>query len=93
LIWSAAIDLSPEELEQASRLNVLLGHLSVIDDDLKPHRFAYPLQESLFLSVCGTIAKCDDYDDIAAWGAAHLDFLRRFLLDDSACRPAAGGRR
>ena len=29
--------------------------------------------------VCGTIADCDDYEDIAAWGAAHLYFLRRHL--------------
>ena len=25
------------------------------------------------------MASCDDFDDIAAWGKAHLDFLRRFL--------------
>ena len=35
--------------------------------------------EVLLLVVCGTIADCDDYEDIAAWGAAHLDFLRRHL--------------
>ena len=29
--------------------------------------------------VCGTIADCDDYEDIAAWGAAHLDFLHQHL--------------
>ena len=29
--------------------------------------------------VCGTIASCDDYDDIVDWGEAHLAFLRRFL--------------
>ena len=29
--------------------------------------------------VCGTIADCDDYEDIASWGAAHLSFLRRYL--------------
>jgi predicted transposase YbfD/YdcC len=33
----------------------------------------------LLLVVCGTISSCDDFDDIAAWGEAHLDFLRRFL--------------
>ena len=37
------------------------------------------MPEILFLVVCGTIADCDDYEDIAAWGAAHLDFLRRHL--------------
>jgi hypothetical protein len=42
-------------------------------------RILHPLPEVLFLVVCGTIADCDDYEDIAAWGAAHLDFLRRHL--------------
>ena len=63
---------------ERSRLAVLLDRLSVIEDDREPHRVAYPLHEILLLAVCGTIADCDDYDDIAAWGKAHLDFLRRF---------------
>ena len=42
-------------------------------------RILHPLPEVLLLVVCGTIADCDDYEDIAAWGAAHLDFLRRHL--------------
>jgi hypothetical protein len=29
--------------------------------------------------ACATMADCDDYEDIAAWGAAHLDFLRERL--------------
>jgi hypothetical protein len=33
----------------------------------------------LLLVVYGTIADCDDYEGIAAWGEAHLGFLRRFL--------------
>jgi predicted transposase YbfD/YdcC len=72
------MDLSPEWGER-SRLAVLLDRLSVVEDAREPHRVAYPLQEILLLSVCGTIADCDDYDDIAAWGKAHLDFLRRLL--------------
>lgn len=40
---------------------------------------AHPLPEVLLLVVCGTIADCDDYDHIAAWGAAHLAFLREIL--------------
>ena len=35
--------------------------------------------EILLLVVCGTIADCDDYEHIAAWGEAHLDFLCRHL--------------
>jgi len=38
----------------------------------------YPLREVLLLVTCATIAACDDFDDIVAWGKHHLDFLRRF---------------
>ena len=71
--------LFSEDFGGRSRLAVLLDRLSVIEDDREPHRVAYPLREILLLSVCGTIADCDDYDDISDWGKAHLSFLRRFL--------------
>ena len=73
------MDLSPPEFGERSRLRVLLEHLSVIEDRREAHRVAYPLAEILLLAVCGTIADCDDYDAIAAWGEEHLEFLRRFL--------------
>ncbi len=61
------------------RLKALLEHFSAIEDPREPWRVAHPLPEVLFLVVCGTICDCDDYDGIAEWGAAHLDFLRRYL--------------
>lgn len=61
------------------RLASLLDHFSVIEDPREAWRVAHPLPEVLLLVVCATIASCDDFDDIAAWGKAHLDFLRRFL--------------
>lgn len=73
------MDFSRPALGERSRLRVLLDHFSVIEDEREPHRVAFPLAELLLLAVCGTIADCDDYDDIADWGEAHLEFLRRFL--------------
>lgn len=64
---------------EKSRLRALLDHFAVIEDPRDPWRVAHPLPEVLLLVVCGTIADCDDYDGIAAWGEAHLKFLRRFL--------------
>ena len=61
------------------RLASLLDHFSVVEDPREPWRVAHPLPEVLLLVVCATIASCDDFDDIAAWGEAHLGFLRRFL--------------
>src|SRR5580658_697412 len=67
------------ELGEKSRLRALLDHFSVIEDPREPWRVAYPLPEILLLVVCGTIADCDDYEAIAAWGEQRVDFLRRFL--------------
>ena len=60
------------------RLAVLLEHFAQIEDPCDICRILHPLAEILLLVVCGTIADCDDYDHIAAWGEAHLDFLRRY---------------
>lgn len=62
-----------------SRLASLLGHFGEIDDPREPWRVAHPLPEVLLLVVCATMADCDDYDAIAAWGEAHLSFLRRSM--------------
>jgi len=64
---------------EKSRLRALLEHFSVIEDPREAWRVAHPLPEILLLVVCGTIADCDDYDTIAAWGEQRLEFLRRFL--------------
>jgi predicted transposase YbfD/YdcC len=66
-------------LGEKSRLRALLDHFAVIEDPREPWRVAHPLPEVLLLVVCGTIADCDDYEHIAAWGEAHLPFLRTIL--------------
>jgi len=68
-----------DEFSSKSRLSILIEHLSRIDDPRDVRRIAHPLAEILLLIVCGTMADCDDYDHIAAWGEAHLAFLRGFL--------------
>jgi len=59
------------------RRKSLLEHFSAIKDTRQPCKVMYPLGEVLLLVVCGTMAACDDYDDIVLWGNRHLDFLRR----------------
>jgi hypothetical protein len=61
------------------RLRSLLDHFACIEDVRDAWRVAHPLAEVLLLVVCASIASCDDFDDIAAWGESHLAFLRRFL--------------
>jgi len=64
-----------DELPRA-RLGLLLDEFSRLDDDREPWRVVYPLAEVLLLLTCATIASCDDFDDIVAWGEHHLQFLR-----------------
>ncbi len=66
-----------EEIPRA-RLALLLQHFAYLKDDREPWRVVYPLKEVLLLVTCATIASCDDFDDIVAWGEHHLDFLRQF---------------
>ena len=61
------------------RVKSLLDHFSEVEDFRANWRVAHPLPEILLLVVCATIASCDDFDDIAAWGETHLPFLRRYL--------------
>ena len=75
--------------KEKSRLKSLLDHFSIIDDWREPWRVAHPLREVLLLVVCGSMADCDHYDAIAAWGEANLPFLRRYLPYEHG---APGGR-
>jgi predicted transposase YbfD/YdcC len=67
-----------DETAPRARVAVLLKHFSRLSDEREPQRIMYPLAEVLLLVTCATIASCDDFDDIVAWGEHHLDFLRRF---------------
>jgi predicted transposase YbfD/YdcC len=70
--------LFADEETPRSSLALLLKHFSELSDDREPGRIMYRLDEVLLLVTCATIASCDDFDDIAAWGEQHLHFLRRF---------------
>lgn len=74
---SEMIDLPLGEALPRARLALLLEHFSRLDDEREPWRVMYPLSEVLLLLTCATIAACDDFDEIAAWGTHHLGFLRR----------------
>ncbi|MGH6841775.1 MAG: ISAs1 family transposase [Methylocella sp.] len=73
------MSLAFEVFAEKPRLRALLDHFSVIEDPREPWRVAHPLPEVLLLVVCATMAGCEDYEAIAAWGEKHLSFLRRYL--------------
>ena len=72
------MDAILDEALPRSRLAVLLKHFSKLEDGREPWRVAHPLGEVLLLLTCGTIADCDDFDEIVDWGKHHLEFLRQF---------------
>ena len=63
---------STETRPRRSRLAALPDHVAAVEDPRDVRRILHPLPEVLLLVVCGTIADCDDHEDIAAWGAAHI---------------------
>jgi len=67
------------DLGDRPRLQVLLDHFALLDDDRESWRVAHPLPKVLLLVVCGTIGACADFDEILEWGEDKLPFLRRFL--------------
>lgn len=60
------------------RLRLMLDHFAAVGDPREGCKVKYPLGEVLFLVTCATIAGCDDYDEIAAWGQHHLAFLKTY---------------
>jgi predicted transposase YbfD/YdcC len=67
-----------DDMGPKARVAALLRDFSRLEDARERRRIMYPLSEMLLLVTCATISSCDDFDDIAAWGEHHLDFLRRF---------------
>ena len=70
-------------LSAKSRLAVLLERFATTDDPLDVRPISRPLAEILLLMFCGTIADCDDYGHIAAWGEAGQDFLGLQVPDEN----------
>jgi len=66
-----------EQLLVEDRLRLLVDHFAEIEDPREAAKVMYPLPELLFLVVSASIAGCDDYDEIADWGAHHIGFLRQ----------------
>ena len=67
-----------EQIFVKDRLRLLLDHFGEVGDPREAAKIKFPLREVLFLVSCATIAGCDDYDEIAAWGEHHLAFLRGY---------------
>src|SRR5664279_2730386 len=84
------VDLLVDEAMPRARLGLLLEHFSRLDDEREPYRVMYPLSEVLLLLTCATIASCDDFDEIAAWGSTIWMFCGGLRRSISASRASVG---
>ncbi len=82
------MSLAVDDFGAKSRLAVLLKHFSHIEDLRDVRRVYFPLAEVLLLVVCGTMADCDDYENVAGWGEAHRPGTGRQRKTDARLRMA-----
>jgi predicted transposase YbfD/YdcC len=59
-----------------------LEHFADLPDP-RTRRSAYPLQELLLVAVCAILSGADNWVDVADWGRAKLEWLRRVLPFES----------
>src|SRR5215207_6483889 len=71
-------------------LRLLLTEFAALDDAREPWRVLYPLHEVLLLVTCATIASCDDFDDIVAWGSTTSPFCAASPPSTTASPASAG---
>ena len=49
-----------------------LEYFSKVEDYRVPGMILYPMDEILFLILCGSICSFDDFDEIAMWGKSNI---------------------
>src|SRR5262249_48340465 len=58
----------------------LVEQLQTIEDPRRQcENLKHPLGDVIMLGVCGVLAGCEDFVEIATWGTLHEAFLRTFL--------------
>lgn len=56
-----------------------LDYFKEVPDHRIDRRKLHTVEEILFVAFCGTIAGCDSWDDLEAFGKMKLDYLREYL--------------
>ena len=50
-----------------------------IEDPRQPVKRTYPLEEVLFLGMCGVMSGCEGWDELSFFGESQLTFLQEYL--------------
>jgi predicted transposase YbfD/YdcC len=62
-----------------TRVGSINKHFRRLKDPRVVGRTRHPLKDIIVLAICGVIANCDDWPDIALFGQKREDWFRRFL--------------
>lgn len=65
--------------DQTNVFSGLLDQLAVVADPRDPTKVKYPLDEILFLAVCGVVSDCTEWQQIVDFGKDKLEWLRNYL--------------
>ncbi|MEO5368435.1 MAG: ISAs1 family transposase, partial [Magnetococcus sp. WYHC-3] len=57
----------------------LLSHFEELPDPRQPWKVTYPLEEVLFLGLCGVLGGADGWVEVQMYGQEKIEFLREFL--------------
>ena len=64
-------------------LNSLREHPGQVPDPRESYKIRYPLEEILFLVICGVVCNCREWQLIADFGQMHLTWFRRYYPYES----------
>ena len=56
-----------------------ISYVRTINDERQPVKLTYPLDEILFLTLCGSLSGCEGWEEIAFFGEEHIKFLKKYL--------------
>ena len=65
-------------MDTAAPVMPMMRHFSKIEDPRVVGRSFHKLFDIIFISVCGSIAACDDWKTIHLWAQAKLEWLRKY---------------
>ncbi len=67
-------------------MDLLAQMVDIKDPRKKKGNIKYPIEEILFVCLCGLMSRCEDWEDIYEWGSTRLDWLRKhFLFENGIC--------
>lgn len=62
----------------SSHLGGLVEYLQLVPDPRQATKVEYPLEEVLFLTLCGVVSGCTEWQEVVDFGEDKLTWLRQY---------------